>query len=333
MFCCLRPRSTAKVWSSKPPSRDTLTIFSQCYHWNLWVMNWDWEFSCWEEHSRCDWVRTDVFKRAQSSYVSQSNTYLECPQQLWWVWWEWWRLWQFSQLIRWEREEWSHWSEFSLSSLQDFKLQEAAVTLKCFLISAETTPASAEKLAILISEFHWLESQEKTLYINLKLSLSTHLLPADELPHLWLSQCLNHASIGVVNFLSLSISFPVQQQIDRRSMPSEPQTYPSHTELLSWVTDLDIVMNNLISTHENELWVLQLLYSYWHLNDINLNSLFSTDLIVHCVWLTLSTLSYSAKDQIWWLPHKEWWLRKIVQDDMMSRIYKRMQHVNDKLSA
>ena len=193
--------------------------------------------------------------------------------------------------------------------------------------------ASAEKLVILTSESHWLESQEKTLYVNLKLSLSIYLLSADELSHLQLSQHLNYVSISVVNFLSLSTSFPVQQWIDRRSMLSESQIYLSHTELLSWVTDLDIVMSNLISTHENELWVLQLLYLYWHLNSINLDSLFSTDLIVHCVWLILSTLSYSAKDQIWWLPHKEWWLRKIVQDDMMSEIYKRTQHVNDKLSA
>ena len=194
-------------------------------------------------------------------------------------------------------------------------------------------PASAEKLAILTSEFHQLESQEKILYINLKLSLSTHLLSADGLSHLQLSQHLNHASISVVNSLSLSVSFLVQQQINRRSMPSEPQTYSSHTKLLSWATDLGIVMSNLISTHENELWVLQLLYSYWHLNDTNLDSLLSINLIVHCVWLIPSTLSYSAKGQIWWSPHKEWWLRKIVQDDMIGRIYKRMQHVNDKLSA
>ena len=116
-------------------------------------------------------------------------------------------------------------------------------------------------------------------------------------------------------------------------MLSESQIYLSHAELLSWVTDLDIIINNLISTYKNELWVLQLLYLYRYLNSINLNSLFSTNLIVHCVWLTLSTLSYSAKDQIWWLPHKKWWLRKIVQNDMMSRIYKRMQHINNKLSA
>ena len=83
MFCCLRSRSTVKVWSSKSPSRNTLTIFSQCYHWNLWVTNWDWKSSHWEEHLRCDWTRTDVFKRAQSSYVLQSNTYLEHFQQLW----------------------------------------------------------------------------------------------------------------------------------------------------------------------------------------------------------------------------------------------------------
>ena len=69
--------------------------------------------------------------------------------------------------------------------------------------------ASAEKLAILISEFHWLESQEKIFYVNLKLSLSTYLLFADELSHLWLSQCLNYVSISVINFLSLSISFSV----------------------------------------------------------------------------------------------------------------------------
>ena len=116
-------------------------------------------------------------------------------------------------------------------------------------------------------------------------------------------------------------------------MPSEPQAYPSHAELLSWATDLGIVMGNLIPTHEDELRVLQLLYSYRHLNGTNLDSLPSTDLIVHRVRLTPGTLPYSAKGQIRWPPHKEWWLRKIVQDGMMGGIYERTQHANGKLSA
>ncbi|SLM35366.1 hypothetical protein LPUS_04613 [Lasallia pustulata] len=55
--------------------------------------------------------------------------------------------------------------------------------------------------------------------------------------------------------------------------------YPSHAELQTWAAELKIQLGNQIPSEADELQVLQLLYSYRHLNGTNLDSLPSTDLI------------------------------------------------------
>ena len=133
--------------------------------------------------------------------------------------------------------------------------------------------------------------------------------------------------------MSLDTSFPVQRWVKQRSIPSDLQAYSSHAELSAWATDLDIVMESLMPISADELQVLQLLYTYQHLNGMSLDSLLSTDLIIHCVCLTPETPPFSVREQIRWPLHKEWWLWKIIQNSMMGRIYEQTQHANDQLSA
>ena len=89
----------------------------------------------------------------------------------------------------------------------------------------------------------------------------------------------------------------------------------------------------MIPSAADELQVLQLLYSYQHLNGANLDTMPATDLITHRVRLSPDTKPYAARAQIRWAPHKEKWLRKLVQDGMKGGIYKRTQSANGRLSA
>ena len=73
--------------------------------------------------------------------------------------------------------------------------------------------------------------------------------------------------------------------------------FSSYAELLEWVAELQIQLEMLISMKADELQVLQLLYFYWHLNSMNLDSLPATDLIVHQVQLTSGTKSLLKRAQ------------------------------------
>ena len=61
---------------------------------------------------------------------------------------------------------------------------------------------------------------------------------------------------------------------------------------------MKIQLDDLIFIKENELKILQLLYFYRHLNDINLNIILVTNLIVYRVKLILSIKSFIARAQI-----------------------------------
>lgn len=116
-------------------------------------------------------------------------------------------------------------------------------------------------------------------------------------------------------------------------LSSDPDDYPTHPELCEWANGLKIQLGSLIPTEEDELRVLQLLYSYRHLNGTDLDNLPSTDLIIHRARLTPGTEPNNVGSQICYPPNKEWWLRKLVQDGMRGGVYERTQHANSKLSA
>ena len=148
-----------------------------------------------------------------------------------------------------------------------------------------------------------------------------------------LSQQLNWASLDIINFIALKASFLIQQKVQRRTISENLNDYFSYLELWIWVFSIQIQLENLILSEMIKLQVLQLLYIYRHLNETDLNSLPFTDLIIHWVWLISDISVYSAGSQICWSPHKEWWLRKIMQNSIQEEIYKQIQHINNQLSA
>lgn len=151
--------------------------------------------------------------------------------------------------------------------------------------------------------------------------------------HMKLLLRLNQLSLGVINSMALQASFPVQRRPERHILSMNSDNFPSHVGLLEWAAELKIQLGTLIPIKEDELRVLQLLYSYRHLNSIDLDSLPATDLIVHSARLTPGTKPSSEGAQFCLAPTKEWWLWKLVQDSIAGGIYERTQHTNGRLSA
>ena len=89
----------------------------------------------------------------------------------------------------------------------------------------------------------------------------------------------------------------------------------------------------MISIDENKHRVLILLYQYKHLNSVDLTDLSCTDIILHNVELISETKSYAVKFQKRWLTHIEWWIQKIIQNDIDDDIYEYTQSANERLSS
>lgn len=83
----------------------------------------------------------------------------------------------------------------------------------------------------------------------------------------------------------------------------------------------------MFSNWEND--VIKLLYRYKYLNFTNLSNLSKINLIVHRVRLVSKTKPHFVKQKRW-LFHKEWWLRKLVQNEINEGVYERIKLQNDK---
>ena len=103
-------------------------------------------------------------------------------------------------------------------------------------------------------------------------------------------------------------------------------------ELELWVSSVEIKLKSLISTAEDQLKVLQFLYQYKHLDEQNLFNLLSTDLILHWVCLIFRIKSYNICSQKRWSSHTEWWMRKLVQNEIDEEMYEHTQTANERLS-
>ena len=88
----------------------------------------------------------------------------------------------------------------------------------------------------------------------------------------------------------------------------------------------------MITTSEQRLRVLRLLYKYKHLNREDLRDLPCTDLITHRVRIAPGTQPHSCKSQKRWPTHTEWWLRKLVQDGLEGGVYELSEPANGRLS-
>lgn len=169
-------------------------------------------------------------------------------------------------------------------------------------------------------------------YASSSWSLSTA-LSKQTLLLLRLSLKLNWVSLGIINSIMLQASFSVQHQVIWCVIFSNSNDYLTHLKLWEWADELKIQLESLISIKKDELQVLQLLYSYHHLNRTDLDNLSFTDLIIYRVWLISETEPHNAEAQICWSLHKKWWLRKIIQNSIKGEVYERTQHTNDWLSV
>jgi archaellum biogenesis ATPase FlaH len=79
--------------------------------------------------------------------------------------------------------------------------------------------------------------------------------------------------------------------------------------------------------------IFDLLYHYHHLDDIDLTNLLSTDLITHKITLKSNIKSANNNKQRRWSTHTEWWMRKIVTDDIKNDVYELIESANEWLSS
>ena len=128
----------------------------------------------------------------------------------------------------------------------------------------------------------------------------------------------------------LQTSFSVIQRMLRLS--ADWVNLSSLNKLELWVSSVEIKLESLISTAENWLKILQFLYWYKHLDEQNLFNLLSTDLILHWVHLILRTKLYNIHSQKRWSSHTEWWMRKLVQNEIDEEMYEHTQTANERLS-
>lgn len=104
-------------------------------------------------------------------------------------------------------------------------------------------------------------------------------------------------------------------------------------QLEQWAKSVEIKLGPLIPNVASRLKVLQLLYTYRHLNENDLTDLPCTDLIVHRVCLKKGIKPASVRSQKRWPAHTEWWLRKLVSDGIQGGIYEHTVTANRILSA
>ena len=141
---------------------------------------------------------------------------------------------------------------------------------------------------------------------------------------------LNTIDRDVINVMFLQTSFSVTWRVLRFS--ADWVSLSPLNELELWVSSVEIKLKSLISTAEDQLKVLQFLYQYKHLDEQNLFNLLSTDLILHWVCLISEMKSYNIYSQKRWSSHTEWWMRKLVQNEIDEEMYEHTQTANERLS-
>ena len=122
--------------------------------------------------------------------------------------------------------------------------------------------------------------------------------------------------------------FPARRVVRRRL-----EDVDEHV-LEAWAASLELepVLGPMITTEEQRIRVLRLLYTYRHLNGEDLTNLPSTDLITHRVRVPPGAKPASSKSQKRWPAHTEWWMRKLVQDGLRGGIYELTEPANGRLS-
>ena len=142
----------------------------------------------------------------------------------------------------------------------------------------------------------------------------------------------NYRSISVSSFASrVESKEEIKAFFSRRIVWAFSAEFYSLDILKKWAEKIELKLKSLISIKKNKHRVLFLLYQYRHLNSVDLTDLSCTDIITHNVDLISKIKSYAVKSQKKWFIHTEWWIQKIIQNDIDEEIYEYTQSVNDRL--
>ncbi len=124
----------------------------------------------------------------------------------------------------------------------------------------------------------------------------------------------------------------VNSYFDRKILRSFIRSNVSDIVFKEWVESIKLKLSSLISFKKARHKMLCFLYYYRHLNDIDLTNLSSTNLITHRVILKSEIKFANNSKQRRWSAHTEWWMRKIVIDDIKDDVYELVESVNEWLS-
>ena len=102
--------------------------------------------------------------------------------------------------------------------------------------------------------------------------------------------------------------------------------------LKDWIAFVELILNSFIFNETNKHKMLCLFYRYRHFNDIDLTNLSCIDLFIHKVRIKFDIKSINIIIQKRWSIHIEWWLRKIITNDMKKKFYELIESTNDRLS-
>ncbi len=125
----------------------------------------------------------------------------------------------------------------------------------------------------------------------------------------------------------------VNSYFDRKIVRFSIRANISDITLEKWINSINMKLNSLVSFKEARHKVLCLLYHYRHLNDIDFTNLSFIDLITHKVTLKFDTKSINNEKQRRWSTHTEWWMRKIVIDEIKDDVYELIESTNEWLSS
>ena len=148
------------------------------------------------------------------------------------------------------------------------------------------------------------------------------------------SETDNYKSISATSFALKSKNKEKIKVFSTKRIVRESLTkFHSLNVLKKWEEKINLKLKFLISISENKHRIFILLYQYKHSNSVDFTDLFCIDIILHNVDLISETKSYAINFQKRWLTYIEWWIQKIIQNNIDKKIYKCTQIANEQLSS
>lgn len=102
---------------------------------------------------------------------------------------------------------------------------------------------------------------------------------------------------------------------------------PDYKTLLTWAKKKSVILGDVIPTNKTKYNLLQLLWIYQNVRTIQLKDISPTDFITHQIKPQDESKIHNAKCKKL-SHHCKWWLRRIIEEDIDARIYKRIVIAN-----